>query len=225
MNVVKPYAPSFPAVLPSLLHPALADAGTRHELVRRWPDFIGREACEDLIDGVDPTRTWRHRVMDPTRPGGRIDPAIRNAKSADTSLVRRSIRALLQRAAREKIQPAYGLEIEWIEEPQLLVYETGGHYAPHPDTGHDSRTGTRDADRDISAILYLNEGFEGGTLLFPDLAVELRPRPGLLVTFPSDPRFVHGALPVTRGIRFAIVTWMKAAGTLQSSPPPPSFAP
>ncbi|GIL41274.1 prolyl hydroxylase family protein [Roseiterribacter gracilis] len=210
-----------------LLHPALVDSstGSRSDLIRRWPGFLAQDDCEDLIDGVDPTRTWRHRVMDPRQPGGRLDPAIRNAKSADTSLVRRSIRSLLQRAVHEKIQPSFGVEIEWIEEPQLLVYETGGHYAPHPDTAQGRMPGLRDADRDVSVILYLNDAFEGGTLLFPELQVEIQPAPGLLVAFPSDPRFLHGALPVTRGIRFAIVTWMKATGTVQSAPPPPSFAP
>ncbi|MDB5367781.1 MAG: hypothetical protein JWM77_3708 [Rhodospirillales bacterium] len=210
-----------------LLHPALADpsGGSRASLIHHWPGFVAAEDCDDLIEGVDPTRVWRHRVMDPRQPGGRLDPAIRNAKSADTSLVRSSIRALMQRAVQEKIQPSFGLEIEWIEQPQLLVYETGGHYAPHPDTGPGRVAGLRDADRDVSVILYLNDGFDGGTLLFPDLAVELQPAPGLLVAFPSDPRFLHGALPVTRGLRLAIVSWMKAVGTVQSAPLPPGFAP
>jgi predicted 2-oxoglutarate/Fe(II)-dependent dioxygenase YbiX len=210
-----------------LLHPSLADppCGDRRALIRRWPSFLGAADCADLIAGVDPERTWRHRVMDPHQPGGRLDRAIRNAKSADTSLVRRSIRDVMRRAAQAKIQPAFGLAIEWIEQPQLLVYETGGHYAPHPDTGPGWLPGLRDADRDVSVILYLNDAFDGGTLLFPELGFELRPRPGLLVAFPSDARFLHGALPVTRGLRFAVVTWMKAAGTVQSAPPAPGFAP
>jgi predicted 2-oxoglutarate/Fe(II)-dependent dioxygenase YbiX len=212
---------------PPLLHPALADppGGSRASLIRRWPGFLSADDCDDLIEGVDQSRAWRHRVMDPRQPGGRLDPAIRNAKCADTSLVRRSIRALMRRAAEAKIEPGFGLEIEWIEEPQLLVYETGGHYAPHPDTGPGRVAGLRDADRDVSVIVYLNDGFEGGTLLFPELAVELQPTPGLLVAFPSDPRFLHGALPVTRGLRYAIVSWMKAVGTVQSASPPPCFVP
>lgn len=208
------------------LHPALS-VSPLFSLIRRWPNFLNPQECDDLLDGVDIERRWQQRLHDPTRPGGIVNLSIRNSKQADTSRIRLSLRALFRRVVLRTIEPAYGLRIEWIEEPQLLIYETGGHYAPHADTSARSDRDAigRDIDRDISLVLYLNDGFAGGTLLFPRLGIEIEPTPGLLLAFPSDARFVHGAMPVTAGLRLAVVTWLKAEGTCISFPPSPGFRP
>jgi predicted 2-oxoglutarate/Fe(II)-dependent dioxygenase YbiX len=41
---------------------------------------------------------------------------------------------------------------------------------------------------------------------------QLAPRPGLLLCFPSSHEYRHTVLPVTRGERFALVTWMRVKG-------------
>lgn len=116
----------------------------------------------------------------------------------------------------EVIPENYGSEIEWYEYPHIIRYRIGGNYGAHADSENwdDGKSAwLRGVDRDYSAILYLNEEFEGGALNFPQYDFRVSPKPGLLVCFPSDGRFVHRAEPVTRGIRYAFVTWAAAQGT------------
>ncbi|TSR75257.1 Prolyl 3-hydroxylase 2 [Bagarius yarrelli] len=66
--------------------------------------------------------------------------------------------------------------------------------------------------RDLSAILYLNENFEGGELFFTDrdaktITARVRPSCGRLVAFTSGPVNPHGVTAVTEGRRCALALW------------------
>ncbi|KAM6469179.1 prolyl 3-hydroxylase 3 [Liasis olivaceus] len=66
--------------------------------------------------------------------------------------------------------------------------------------------------RDYSAILYLNEDFQGGNLFFTEmdavtLTAQVRPKCGRLVAFSSGEENPHGVWAVTRGRRCAIALW------------------
>ena len=84
---------------------------------------------------------------------------------------------------------------------QMLRYTRGGQYPLHYD-------GPTILGRHISVIQYLNEDFEGGELVFPLQHIIIKPRKGLLVMFPSNFAYQHIAQPVTRGTKYAIVTWL-----------------
>lgn len=85
----------------------------------------------------------------------------------------------------------------------LLKYEgaTSDHYDAHYDGG--PNTG-----RWISAILYLNDNYEGGELEFVAFGEKYKPKAGTLVIFPSNYAYTHIAHPVTSGTKYAIVTWI-----------------
>ncbi|XP_036394032.1 prolyl 3-hydroxylase 3 isoform X1 [Megalops cyprinoides] len=66
--------------------------------------------------------------------------------------------------------------------------------------------------RDLSALLYLNDDFEGGDLFFTDrdaktVTATVRPRCGRLVGFSSGPVNPHGVTAVTAGRRCALALW------------------
>lgn len=66
--------------------------------------------------------------------------------------------------------------------------------------------------RDYSAVLYLNDDFEGGDLFFTDMdaatvTAQVRPQCGRLVVFSSGGENPHGVRAVTRGQRCAIALW------------------
>lgn len=110
----------------------------------------------------------------------------------------------------------YGASIEWYEYPHIIRYRKGGKYIPHADADvrdDGTREWIRNVDRDYSAIIYINDGFEGGSLYFPELDFRVEPRPGMLVCFPSNGRYEHTAEPVIAGIRYAFVTWAAARET------------
>ena len=123
-----------------------------------------------------------------------------------------------------RLAPYYGVTFEWYERPQILRYSTGGKYDPHADAEHltaESKIWMRSLDRDISVLLYLNEGYEGGAVRFDGCNFTLQPKEGMLLAFPSDHRYLHAALPVTKGTRYVIVSWAATVGSprVKDSPP------
>ncbi|MEM9233863.1 MAG: 2OG-Fe(II) oxygenase [Pseudomonadota bacterium] len=132
------------------------------------------------------------------------------------------IRGLVAHAIQTMIAPLARIEPEWCEAPEILRYPVGGEFLPHADADvfdPEKRTWTRTENRDLSLLIYLNEGFEGGEIQFPNFGLSLPPRRGLLVAFPSDGRYVHAARPVTRGVKYALVTWIAAKGSERVGPP------
>uniref|UniRef100_A0A673A5H5 procollagen-proline 3-dioxygenase n=1 Tax=Sphaeramia orbicularis TaxID=375764 RepID=A0A673A5H5_9TELE len=66
--------------------------------------------------------------------------------------------------------------------------------------------------RDYSAILYLNDDFEGGDFIFTELdaktvTAEVRPQCGRVVGFGSGKENPHGVRAVTKGQRCAVALW------------------
>ncbi|KAJ8400226.1 hypothetical protein AAFF_G00399200 [Aldrovandia affinis] len=66
--------------------------------------------------------------------------------------------------------------------------------------------------RDYSAILYLNDDFEGGDFIFAELdaktvTAEVRPQCGRVVGFGSGKENPHGVRAVTKGQRCAVALW------------------
>ncbi|XP_029115991.1 prolyl 3-hydroxylase 3 isoform X2 [Scleropages formosus] len=66
--------------------------------------------------------------------------------------------------------------------------------------------------RDLSALLYLNDDFEGGDLFFTDrdaktVTATVRPACGRLVAFSSGPVNPHGVTAVTAGRRCSLALW------------------
>lgn len=93
-------------------------------------------------------------------------------------------------------------------ETQIALYEAGG-YAPHRDTFAD------DPRRRITAILYLNQGWEpswGGELRAyePTGVRDIAPNAGTFVLF-SSPHLRHEVLPV-RHERWAATAWYGSGG-------------
>jgi Rps23 Pro-64 3,4-dihydroxylase Tpa1-like proline 4-hydroxylase len=62
-----------------------------------------------------------------------------------------------------------------------------------------------DGEKDISTILYLNEGIEGGKLHFPDHGIRITPKAGRLVFFVGDESLMHEVEPVISHKREALV--------------------
>ncbi|KAG1947792.1 prolyl 3-hydroxylase 3 [Pimephales promelas] len=66
--------------------------------------------------------------------------------------------------------------------------------------------------RDLSAVVYLNDDFEGGDFFFTDrdtktVTAKVKPRCGRLVGFTSGPVNPHGVTAVTEGRRCALALW------------------
>jgi hypothetical protein len=90
----------------------------------------------------------------------------------------------------------------WHEDYCALKYSAGTEYKSHYDSG-------TAMGRIISSIVYLNNDYEGGELEFPNFGIKIKPKAGMMILFPSNFSYRHVAHPVTTGIKYALVTWIK----------------
>jgi predicted 2-oxoglutarate/Fe(II)-dependent dioxygenase YbiX len=84
---------------------------------------------------------------------------------------------------------------------QALKYRTGEGYKEHYDGG-------TDMGRSVSAVIYLNDDYEGGHIEFPNFKIKLKPEKGMLILFPSNYAYRHIAHEVTSGTKYSLVTWL-----------------
>lgn len=191
--------------------------------------------CDAMLDGLPPGifvsgldgLPWKEITAELVRNGASQAATIRNedgslaidrqrvTRLVDISESEEALTDLVKRSYLELVAPFFGKEIRWLEKPQLLRYEPGGYYAPHSDADmydEPTRLWKRIVDRDLSLLIYLDDDFKGGELIFPNFNYRLRPRAGMLVAFPSDSRYFHGAMPVTEGVRHALVSWASVHG-------------
>jgi len=86
---------------------------------------------------------------------------------------------------------------------QALRYGLGGHYKFHVDDGPG-------LNRKYSSILMLNNDYEGGQLCFKleNKIMKMETKPGALVIWPSNFMFPHAVEPLTKGVRYSVVSWM-----------------
>lgn len=69
----------------------------------------------------------------------------------------------------------------------------------------------------MTFFLYLSDVEEGGETGFPQLSLDVKPRKGSAILWPStspddifrqDPRTIHEAKPVVKGIKYAANAWI-----------------
>lgn len=58
--------------------------------------------------------------------------------------------------------------------------------------------------RCYSCVLYINDDYEGGEIGFPLQNKIFKPKPGTLLTYPSDLRYCHYVKKVTEGTKFIL---------------------
>lgn len=187
-------------------------------------NVVTKEGIEFLVNYMKSSAKEDLSVFDPDKSNETrniewvTDKNFRDTQICPIEPVLPPVQDLMKNIVHNIINPFYEFEIRDSEVPQLLHYGVGGHYLPHVD-GYAEWTnpdGTREwrksVDRDLSFVLYLNNDFEGGDFIFPNLNIKVRPKPGMMIAFPSTQHYLHGVEPVTKGTRYCIVTWMTVKG-------------
>jgi len=80
-------------------------------------------------------------------------------------------------------------------------YKDGQRFKPHVDGAY------KRSDDEISFItllIYLNEGYEGGSTYLIGLDEEVKPKEGMLLLF--DHKILHAGMSVTNGVKYVIRT-------------------
>lgn len=106
--------------------------------------------------------------------------------------------------------------IENAELLQLTRYRQGQEYQPHYDNFNlPGYPPVHTVDRCATALLYLNDGFEGGCTVFPRLNITVTPRQGDILYFEYDEEtydlVLHAGEPVIKGEKRIASLWIRAA--------------
>jgi hypothetical protein len=111
---------------------------------------------------------------------------------------------------KENIEAHFSTPELFVESFFVASIISGDSHIPHADNERreDRRwVPNHTAQRDYTALVYLNDDFTGGELVFPALDVLITPQPGLLVSFPSNHKFVHAVPKVRSGKRYSLPVW------------------
>ena len=139
------------------------------------------------------------------------------------------------RAAKDTIRTSDGAAFSWlVEDPaihainrrlakatgtrylqgealQVLRYVPGQEYRPHFDFLEGAEN-----PRPWTALLYLNEDYEGGATAFVETGLEVRGRTGDVLLFRNegtdglrDPLAKHAGMPVTAGTKYLATRWIR----------------
>jgi hypothetical protein len=180
-------------------------------IVHAVPDFASAAECRWLIDAAAP-RLGRAGVYN--NPTG-VDPGRTNRSAAfnfaGSDLVVEIIR---QRIANQLRAPLACLEMA-----QVLHYSVGQEFVLHCDFLDPQAMRqelARNGQRVATALIYLNDDFEGGETSFPRLGLNHRGKTGDLLVFGNvdsagrpDPRTQHAGCPPTEGEKWVFSQWVR----------------
>ena len=104
-----------------------------------------------------------------------------------------------------------GKPLENCEKLQVLRYKPGGHYKPHQDAFNDGDTNSRV----YTVILALNDEYDGGETIFPNLKKRYKLDAGDALVFHTLDNYgfitkkaLHGGSPVKSGEKWICNLWI-----------------
>jgi hypothetical protein len=94
----------------------------------------------------------------------------------------------------------WGINVVYYEAFNFVKYEgTGTHFNIHADHGPAYNC-------TVSAVIYINDDYEGGDLKFPRLDnLVYKPKAGDIAIFPSNYIYEHASLPMESGTKYCVV--------------------
>lgn len=127
---------------------------------------------------------------------------------------------LVLQIVRERVSAITGVLSPAFEPPQIFHYALGEEIKAHydglrlGDQGY-GQGGAYKGDRISTFLLYLNDDYDGGELVFPKVGVQFKGRTGDGIYFAHvdeggtpDTLSLHAALPVTRNEKFILSQWI-----------------
>lgn len=92
------------------------------------------------------------------------------------------------------------------ESVSIVYYPTGSYNSPHADNCIiDNGVVTRVKDWTHTGIIFLNNNFTGGELVYPEQGCVFYPTVGTMVITPAGEDYIHYVNPVLNGERFTLV--------------------
>ena len=142
---------------------------------------------------------------------------VETVRDADSSAISHLTEDLIVQRINRCIAAATGTRPEWGEPLNVLRYKQGQQFRPH----HDGRGSGEGPMRIMTALIWLNEQFDGGETEFPRLKIRVRGGIGDMLVFRNfrddgseDDRLIHAGLPVSQGVKWMASRWIRATDFL-----------
>lgn len=183
--------------------------------VRQFPKLF----CKQLVDELDKTITNISSSVFNADGTSKVDNYHRSSSAMLVDTAFRRDTALIMLNAVDLFASTMLAKRASLSEPlQFLKYdkENSGHFLAHTDNAYYDSQGIfryTSPKRVLTCVAYINDDYEGGELVFNTVRddqgqpIKLKPAIGEMVIFPSDIRFMHEVLTVTKGRRYSIVGW------------------
>lgn len=193
------------------------------------PDFMSPGLCAQLMVEARVAPSTAGGIFG-DGSGRSVDQRVRRAAIARLPAGSSAVMEERLHEVQRDLERHFGVSLDTLWTPQLLVYRAGDFYRAHRDRPATVTGSTLDRRR-VSVVIFLNapaveggvaetdtptawDGYQGGALTFFGLLKDPRTQErglplvaesGLLVAFGSD--VMHEVTPVTRGERYTVVTW------------------
>jgi len=92
------------------------------------------------------------------------------------------------------------------ESVSIVYYPTGSYNTPHSDNCiNDNGNITKVKDWTHTGVIFLNNDFTGGELVYPDQGCVFLPTIGTMIIAPADAGYIHYVNQITSGERYTLV--------------------
>jgi prolyl 4-hydroxylase len=181
--------------------------------------FLSPAICEWLIKLGQPGLE-RATTYDPE--SGKLRH--QDGRSNDAAVIGLDRMDVVLAFVRARIAALTGLPVQGFEDTQILHYtvgETFGAHVDYLDTNHPGYAAdvARRGQRVVTALVYLNDGYEGGETTFLALGRGFKGGKGGALVFSNltpegelDKRTVHVGSPPTRGEKWLLSQWIRFRG-------------
>jgi predicted 2-oxoglutarate/Fe(II)-dependent dioxygenase YbiX len=178
--------------------------------IRVFDDILNEDVCDFILNEYKNSEEWSQTFIS----NNTQDNTIRNCDQISISCdeiieknyeIRKNIDNLIYESV-SNASKIYSkifktLQIEVDTGYQILRYNEGQFYIQHTDS-------FKLQQRSLSCSIQLNDDYEGGEFAFFDREVLIRSKKGSAILFPSNFMYPHEIMPVTKGTRYSIITWL-----------------
>lgn len=176
-----------------------------------FENLVSVDLCKKIVKEYEKSDLWAPSRVGASN-GGVVDQTIRNVDSIGMShnnITENPNRKFLDDEIFKSVNNAMIKYIEKFPEARitkdsgydLLRYKKGSFYTQHTDSFTETM-------RTLSCSIALNNNFEGGEFAFFDRKIIKQPPVGSAIVFPSNFLYPHEIMPVTKGTRYSIITWL-----------------
>lgn len=184
---------------------------TLEQYINVFDNVVSDELCDKILKEYTTDGEWAN-----TRVGkdGILNTSVRNCKeiniSCDDTLKknyekRKEIDSMIQNSVstviKKYVQTHKNFSIDIDTGYKLLKYDEGNFYIEHTDS-------FKHEQRSLSCSLQLNDDYIGGEFSFFARQLLFKNKKGSAIVFPSNFMYPHEIIPVTKGTRYSIITWL-----------------